>query len=265
MTDEKTKTNKKKRHRSPAYPSISLNDAVEKATTFAEAEGLGRIPVGSAVKSLGYESSSSSKGFRTIASLLSFGIFEAEGSGAKRQIWVSPLGKRVIHGERGSTERAQAIKEAALKPDIHKMFWDRYGVKLPSDDTLKAVLITELNFNPHSCEDFIRELRDTYKFMNLAGPDIIAEDRDANEVRGDNIEVNNHHYKSPKNGPNMQEYTIPLIGANMSAVLRVPRPLSKKNYDTLIKWLALLEEPLTVVEGQPTDDEKEAPAKKEAS
>jgi len=43
---------------------------------------------------------------------------------------------------------------------------------------------------------------------------------------------------------NLQDNTIPLIGGS-TAILSIPRPLSKKNYELIKSWLILMEPSLT--------------------
>lgn len=255
MTDKNTKSNSKRRHRSPAYPALSLSAAIEKLTAFYKKEGLVKIPVSAALQSLGYDPASSN-GFRTIASMLSFGLFEAEGIGEKRQVWLSPLGKKILLDKREkSPERDQAIIEAALKPEIHQWLWGEYAAGLPSDDTLETVLLTELNFNPNAVSEFIKEIRDTYRFAKLTESDIMSGESENSQPIIDK--------KGRSGGAKMQDITIPLIGA--TAVLRLPLPLSKKNYSYLVKWLGLMEEPLTLSEEVQTSAEQEKPEGKEES
>ncbi|HVC17925.1 MAG TPA: hypothetical protein VNE18_11570 [Rhodanobacter sp.] len=81
---------------------------------------------------------------------------------------ISPLGLAIVQDERQiSPEREAKIREAALLPKTMAGLWEKYGVDLPSDDTLAHYLKTERDFNPKSVGDVIKIYKDNAAFARL--------------------------------------------------------------------------------------------------
>src|SRR6185437_1328530 len=70
--------------------------------------------------------------------------------------------------------RVEALQQAALAPSIYRELIQQYReTGLPSDETLKAELVTYKNFNPNSVDDFIRFFRSTLEFSGLSDLSVI--------------------------------------------------------------------------------------------
>src|SRR5947209_17094268 len=79
---------KKKRERSPAYPSISLREAMERVQTLWQNEKRNAVPIPVAASHWGYAAKSSGA-FQTISALKKFGLLTDEGSGNRRNVRLS--------------------------------------------------------------------------------------------------------------------------------------------------------------------------------
>src|SRR5438105_11530029 len=111
-----------KRQRSPSYPSIDLETAIDRARTLYAREGRNIAPNHAILGHWGY-SAKSGPGFGTLGALKRFGLLRSEGAGKSR---LSDLALRIVLDERqDSPERAEDIKEAALSPAIHKEIWEK--------------------------------------------------------------------------------------------------------------------------------------------
>src|SRR5688500_13312680 len=118
MTDQSDR--KRPRHRSPAYPSIDLRTAIERAATIYKAEKRHPAPVAVMVHHCGYDTTSSA-GLRAIAALKQFGLLLEEGSNEERQLRLSELALDILIADsEESPQRLHAIKTAALSPPIHR-------------------------------------------------------------------------------------------------------------------------------------------------
>lgn len=149
----------KPRHRSPSYPSITIDDAVVRAKELYSKEGKHPTLTSTAVSHWGYKQKSSG-GLKTVSTLKSYGLITDAGSGADRTIKLSDTGLAIARDERqDSSERDALIAEAALKPKIISDLWARYGESLPSLDTVKHYLVNDRDYNPNAFSDIIR----TYK------------------------------------------------------------------------------------------------------
>jgi hypothetical protein len=172
---------KRKRTRSPAYPSINLESAIARARQFYEKEQRNAANITVATKHWGFSEGSSS-GAQTIAALSQFGLLEDHGTGDKRTVRLSQNALKILLDTRPDSEdRAKLIKQAALGPKIHQQLWERWGISLPSDDQLKHTLLFEwpTPFNDNAVDGFISEYRDTISFSKLAESDTVA-----SEVKG---------------------------------------------------------------------------------
>ena len=251
------------RLRSPAYPYLDLKDAVEKTEGFYNIQDLNRISAVVATKDIGYEAGSS-RGWRALASLISFGLLDEEGVTDKREVWLSELGKEIFHyGSKDSDEAKKAIRVAALKPPIHAELWDLWSRsgQLPSDDHMKRFLVQNKAFNPKAVDTFIKEFVDTLTYAGFIQGSKIALDSVPSESKRRNTGVpgsrNNSGARMNTTSGSLQDATIPLIGG-ATAILSIPRPLSKKNYDLIKRWLTLMEPSLTESDGATGLDEPEA-------
>ena len=63
---------------------------------------------------------------------------------------------------------ARRLREAALGPRIHAELWERYGIDLPSDQSLKRFLVLERSFNESSVDELLAEYKQTMAFAGLA-------------------------------------------------------------------------------------------------
>src|SRR5580765_5992900 len=82
---------KKQRTRSPAYPAIDLEDALQKAAILWEKVKRHPVNVNDGVKFWGYESSSSS-GHSAMSALKKYGLVLEDGSGDARQVRLTDFG-----------------------------------------------------------------------------------------------------------------------------------------------------------------------------
>ena len=239
----------RRRQRSPAYPGIALGKAIELARVLSSKEGNHKVHVDTAIADMGY-STTSSPGMRALAALLAFGLLESAGSKDDRVVGLTKLAKTILFDNRqDSPERARALRDAALNPELHKNLAEKYPGRLPSDEELEHYLIVDQDFNVNAVDSVIRELRDTFTFAKLEEGDILPETVLGGDVPNeDSTSFAPLKTKAVKsmNQPQAELHglTVPLVGRGM-AVLRVPIPLSKENYDYIVQWLKLMEKPLT--------------------
>jgi hypothetical protein len=246
MAETKTKNT---RLRSPAYPYLDLQESVDKLEMFHQAESLHHTPVNVAATDIGYKDGSN-RGWRAIASLTSFGLLDEEGSKENRQVFLSELGKEIVHfGSKDSEDAKRAIREAALKPAIYADLWALWlkdGQSLPSEESMKRFLIKEKAFNPQSVDDFIKGFKNTLNYAGLIKDGKIASSDSTSGSRTQNSTPPRPRTNTGErmNNINLQDNTIPLIGGS-TAILTIPRPLSKKNFELIKNWLTLMEPSLT--------------------
>jgi hypothetical protein len=163
----------RKRTRSPAYPFINLETAINRAKQFYDKEQRNAANISVATKHWGFVEASSN-GWSTVAALISFGLMQDEGTGDRRIVRLTQSALRILlDGRHDSAERAELIKSAALAPKIHRQLWGKWGTGLPSDAQLRHTLLFdwETPFNENSVDFFISEYKSTVAFAKLAESD----------------------------------------------------------------------------------------------
>jgi hypothetical protein len=192
----RTMPRKLRQGRSPAFPFIPLNKALERAETFRVAEG-GRpkhfSPLVSACGAWGI-GVKTGPGIQTIAALGHYGLFEFQGSAEKRSARLTDLALRILLDKQPlSPERDELIRQAAIAPRIHTELWKNWPDGLPSDPTLETYLVRDRGFSESGARDLIAQFKETIAFAKLGQPGIIpppARGADINEENAkDEIEI----------------------------------------------------------------------------
>lgn len=173
-----TDATKDKRHRSPAYPFISLPKAIERAQAFYDREKRHPAPVGSALKAWKFAEKSSG-GQQTVAALKQYGLMVDDGSGANRRVKLTDRAFGILLDEvKDSPDRAKAIREAALSPKLFAEMAARWDGDLPSDDTIRTFLRRDKGFNDDVLSAVIRAFKETLAFANVGKYDKIDDEQD---------------------------------------------------------------------------------------
>lgn len=166
MSDQSTQSAPRRKGRSPAYPAIDLSLAVERAQTLWDHEHHYPTSVATILGHWGYGPKSGG-GFAALAALKSFGMALDEGNGDDRRAWLSELGQDIVTTEDEGKKR-EMIQRAALKPTIHRELWNRFRTQLPSDQSLRVILIRELGFTNNGANELVSEWKRTMAFAGLA-------------------------------------------------------------------------------------------------
>ncbi len=148
--------------RSPNYPILGLEEAIKRVRVLYDKERKAQIRREVAVSAWGYKALSGSA-LRTLSSVKQYGLIEGSGSSVR----ASNLAVMILHGNQES--RQIAIKQAALKPRLFmELLTEDFSDGLPSDEGLRAYLITEKDFmGPEAADKCISSFRDTIEFAKL--------------------------------------------------------------------------------------------------
>lgn len=238
--------NGKARNRSPEHPAFDLSDAIERARVFYKAEHFNWAPKATAMRHWGYGAKSSS-GLRTLAALLHYGLLDEEGSGASRRFRLSERAKTILLREPDNPDRRKAIRSAALSPGIYSKLWEQWGDggHLPSEESMRYQLETQWAFNPKAIDSFIADFRSTMELAGLLGKDTFQdepEDESEDEPEDFESETRRREARMPdidtkQNSAKAFDLPIPLEGG--TATLRIPVPMSMKDYDLLTEALTM--------------------------
>jgi hypothetical protein len=159
--------------RGPAYPAISLEDAVERATKFKAANAIRlTLNMEAAYRVLGFRGASGASR-QIVASLNYYGLIDYIGKGNDRKVKLSDLALRIMLDKMpNSPERTAALKEAALKPAIHAKLAEELRLPPPSDVILERFLVLDCEYSESVAETIIKVYRDTLTYAGLNNPDI---------------------------------------------------------------------------------------------
>jgi hypothetical protein len=156
------------KHRSPSYPAIDLEKALERTKQLASVAGNHAAPVSAALSAWSY-SAKSSGGMLTLAAVKKYGLAEDEGAHASRQLRVTQLGKELAFydSDRTTSEWTKLAQTAALTPSIHKELWDKYEGQLPADSVIRPYLVLERGFSESAAAEVLRILHHTLTFAKI--------------------------------------------------------------------------------------------------
>lgn len=242
--EQKINVHKAKRERSPSYPSIDLETALEKAKIVLQKEGRHYAPVSVICKDWGY-TENSSNGSLILAALLKFGLMEDKGQSTQREAKISEIARKIILDERpDSQERFEAIQAVALKPAIHAQLWQEYGGSLPSDDHIRFKLTNTLHFTKNAADQFIKQFKKTIEFANLEDSDRLlaeGEDKLPPELIGEEPmnapppSIGNQ-MKPSSISPSILSYNLPVSGGTR-ITLQLPGLLNKRQWKEMLSIL----------------------------
>ena len=263
MTTEQADKRKRPRHRSPSYPGIGLEDAIERAEALYRKDMMVAVPVNVANDHWDYRAGSSVGGV-VVSALKKFGLLDDEGSGPNRAVRITERARRIILR---SENRAELIREAALSPSIHKELRERYHDGLPSRETLRSYLVVERRFNERSVDDFINQFMATLQFAGLGDPDTLSEDRADKEERQEQpamTVVEAPPAPSPVEralatvpvDPDLRVFALP-ISRRQEATLHVPSNLDESGWDQMLAVLNAMKPGILSDDDEPDDDDGE--------
>jgi len=176
---------KRRDGRSPAYPFIPIQKALEKIAALYGQEKAHAAPLASALSAWGY-SVKSSGGRQTLATMKYYGLVEITGEGDARMVKVSEMARRILLDTReDDTEKRALIREVALMPVAHKTLYQKYNTGLASDGTVRHFLTVEKGFNEDAAKELLAEFKQTASFIGLYQPDNRVDKLDELDDDGD--------------------------------------------------------------------------------
>ena len=222
------------RGRSPSYPAIDLEAAVQKVKKLYDIERQHPTPAETVARHWNYKGLSGSA-VLSLAALKKFGLIEIEGTGPQRKARVSKLAVNILLNP-DADERLTALKQAALRPSIHRELWDKYGAHPPSEANLRWELTQERAFTERGASEFIPQYLSTISFAKLTEDDSVQEltdegDNATGDATGDSIEDVSYRQPGQRQRPQRQQkmsddsttYAVPVaVGSNVMIEGRFP-------------------------------------------
>lgn len=153
--------------RSPGFPSIDLETALTKTKAMYAVEKRHFAHFSTVMQHWGY-GAKSGQGRLAFSAVKKFGLIDVKGEGATKSARVSDFAEKILIDDRpGSTERAKALQEAALRPAIHAELWREFGGTMPSDTEMLFRLRSEKKFTEAGAKDFLAEFKRTLAYAKV--------------------------------------------------------------------------------------------------
>lgn len=232
--------NSGQRDRSPAYPIIPLETALERLAQFeahfkrsaARPEKMGDA----------WNMKAKAHADRIAAALRYFGLLEYQPSPQGRQVTVSDEGRKYLRAQQEQTKR-EVIKAAALRPKQIAKFWEEWGQDRPADAACLDDLVLKNGFSEAGARDFLKVYDATISFAKLAPTDKVPDDQvgdvdDEVVENGSNPPSTYVPSKRREVKPGMKEDVFSLREGDVT--LQWPETLSAESYQDLEDWTKLL-------------------------
>lgn len=177
MTDDAASEIEFAKQRSPKYPYISLDMAVERARRLYDQVKDSAQPKDVMAKVYGKPATSSAT-IQTFATLSQYGLLEPVLSGGVRKLRVTALTRSIINPNAPDDVVSVAKKTAALSPNIFKELWKEYGTAEGMNDAAILYYLTDGRVQEHgaaftdrAAQEVIRVYRATLAYAGLSESD----------------------------------------------------------------------------------------------
>lgn len=158
--------------RSPRYPAIGLKESVEQVGKIYAQDYQNQLPRLVVAQHMGYAGLNGSA-LSALSALSKFGLLEGRGDETK----VTDLAVRIIAHPSGTQERAEALREAASKPDLFAELDAKFQGGKASDQAIRAYLLTQ-KFLPSAADASIRSYRETKTFVEAESDGYTAPEKE---------------------------------------------------------------------------------------
>lgn len=241
----------RKKQRSPSYPSIDLEAALDKARLVWDHQQKHAATGPTIIKDYWDLSLKGSPGKLALAALKKFGILEEAQGGKNKTFRLSGPAMLALLSD-SEEKRLGARQKLALNPTIHSDLWDEYGGKLPATSTIRSWLILNKSFNQNVVDDFVAQYRSTLSYAGLMGSDKLSVD-DGNDDDDDNgdggepetpfgsifskdlfgrMRAKEPPPKPQKRARSHRDLALP-IGGGIDAHLRLPNPMTEDEWQLM--------------------------------
>ena len=170
MSDQQASdTTQNKRERSPSFPYLDLDSAIDHLKKLFDAAKMNEVRVSDAAGAWGMAPKSGSV-TRYIAALGQYGLVDSSGSGDGRRIKISDIGRKILEDNRPGV-REELYAKAALTPKIIRGLYNgeennpRWGKDRPDDSIAESQLKFDLSFTSEAARRFLTVYDATIRFI----------------------------------------------------------------------------------------------------
>lgn len=160
------------RLRSPKYPSMPLDEAIERVERIFSAERQNGIARETAAQLIGY-SGSSGASEKALGSIIQYGLLDRT---ARGEVQVSDLAVELIHPETDQS-RYDALQRAASHPPIFAQLFQRYPAGYPLVDAAITAFLVRNNFTNAGVQVIHKTFKSTSQLVASSKPEGIDQKR----------------------------------------------------------------------------------------
>ena len=220
----------KTKKRSPNFPCIDLEKALELTERIYSVDKRAPIPVNLLIARWGLPKYNSYVR-QLIAALTYYGLLESSGKGDKRRVEVSDRGYRILEK---APDRTSLLRTAALEPKLFNEVWQHYKKKgLPSNDVIERDLVWQnsfanTRFTKNGAKTFVSNLKSTINFARILPDNVMYGEDNKSEV----IDVMIHEQSGSASTGSFRRLDLTL-GSGEVATIQIPTSITMKE----IKYL----------------------------
>lgn len=155
--------NESVRKKSPRSPSMTLDEALDRALRAYDRERLHAAPIDVVAQNIGYKTASSGAALGALASMRYFGLFERPKEG------FLAVTKDVESYKFAPDERMRRSLLIGFlrRPQLYSDMLEKYNTGLPSDANLRFELINQRGFSPQAAESTLLAFRRSVEFAEF--------------------------------------------------------------------------------------------------
>jgi hypothetical protein len=183
------------RSRSPNYPSIPLDQAVDLISKLHSKSRTNIIDRESAAKDMGY-SGLTGRSLKILGALGQYDLVKASGKGSVR---VTPVAVDILHGITDEDRKA-ALRHAGTAPKLFKSIVDRFTDGIPSENVIRSYLIQQ-GYADAALGPAIKSFLETNRFLENAGANDGHGPSDESESDSASVEENEDRADTPPPPP----------------------------------------------------------------
>jgi len=231
------------RKKSPRFPTVTLEDSLEKALKIYEKEMTYDVDVNTAARHAGYKDATSGASIQVLASLGYYGLIIKRGDGT---VAVAPE-VREFRNTPNEQEKKNLLVKWLKAPNIFReLLEDDYPQGLPSDQNVRYAL-TKKGFTDKGADECVKvfkksvEFVDYYQHVQVSGDYI--EDLSPNLPVFQTTAPDTYETPLPvrDEGGQSEHDEIPVrLGNGRRAWLRIPTPFFEKDKERLKKQIDLI-------------------------
>jgi len=259
MEEDTEKKSRRSIKRSPSYPKIGLEEAIQRAKILWEKDKNNSIPKEVAYQHLGFKSTGGYAA-RILAALKKFELISEK----QNDIMLTKEAVDLVLHSPSDENYIETVKKLALKPSIYEKLYTEYNGILPSDAALRIKLIRDYEFNADSVDDLVSNFRKTLEFAGLIEIGEIKENVERNRDTSGSLTATLPPLKLQGSGtttPKKEEsLTIPILlpEGNKIYITFERLPIKEKDIKLVSDWLKLFAPSLTGIESDTGKSEGES-------